>query len=186
MTTTQAITADELLQMPDDGFRYELLKGVLVKMAPAGSEHGKLAMRLGWRLAQHVESQKLGIVYAAETGFQLASNPDTVRAPDVAFVRQERVAEAGEAKGFWPGAPDLAVEVVSPSDTYTAVEDKVLDWLDAGTLMVVVVNPRQRTVTLYRSRADIVILTQNDILDGKDVVPGWSLPIQELFSQVSH
>ena len=181
MTTIQTITADELLQQPDDGFRYELVKGELVKMAPAGSEHGKLAMRLGWRLAQHVESQNLGNVYAAETGFQLASNPDTVRAPDVAFVRQERVAEAGEVRGFWPGAPDLAVEVVSPGDTYAEVEDKVLDWLDAGTLMVAVVNPRQRTVTIYRSRADIVILTQDDLLDGNNVVPGWILPIRELF-----
>ena len=182
MTTTQNTTADELLQRPDDGFRYELVKGELVKMAPAGSEHGDLAMRIGWRLAQHVENHNLGKTFAAETGFQIASNPDTVRAPDVAFVRQERVAEAGEVRGFWPGAPDLAVEVVSPGDTYTEVEDKVLDWLDAGTLMVIVVNPRQRTVTLYRSRADIVILTQNDILDGNDVVPGWSLPIQELFA----
>ena len=180
MTTIQ--TADELLERPDDGFRFELVKGELVKTAPAGSEHGKIAMRLGWRLAQHVESQNLGNVYAAETGFQLASNPDTVRAPDVAFVRQERVAEAGEVRGFWPGAPDLAVEVISPGDIYTEVEHKVLDWLQAGTLMVVVVNPRQRIVTLYRSRADIVILTQDDTLDGKDVVPGWSLPIQELFA----
>ena len=181
MTTIQTITADELLQQPDDGFRYELVKGELVKMAPAGSEHGKLAMRVGWRLAQHVESQELGNVYAAETGFQLASGPDTVRAPDVAFVRQERVEGAGEVRGFWPGAPDLAVEVVSPGDTYAEVEDKVLDWLDAGTLMVAVVNPRQRTVTIYRSRADIVILTRDDLLDGNNVVPGWILPIRELF-----
>ena len=182
MTTTQTITADELLQRPDDGFRYELVKGELVKTAPAGREHGKLAMRIGWRLAQHVEANNLGEVLAAETGFKLASDPDTVRAPDAAFVRRERVAEAGDARGFWSGAPDLAVEVVSPGDTYSEVEDKVLDWLDAGTLMVVVVNPRQRTVTLYRSRADIVILTQSDILDGKDVVPGWSLPVADLFA----
>ncbi len=182
MTTTQAITADELLELPVDGFRYDLVKGVLLKMAPAGREHGVLAMRIGWRLAQHVEANDLGEVLAAETGFRLSSDPDTVRAPDVAFVRLERVAEAGETRGFWSGAPDLAVEVVSPGDTYSEVEDKVLDWLDAGTLMVVVVNPRQRTVTLYRSRADIVILTRNDVLDGQDVVPGWSLPIQELFA----
>ncbi len=182
MTTIRTFTADELLQLPDDGFRYELVKGELVKMAPAGREHGVLAMRIGWRLAQHVEANNLGEVVAAETGFKLASDPDSVRAPDAAFVRRERVAEAGDARGFWSGAPDLAVEVVSPGDTYTEVEDKVLEWLDAGTLMVVVVNPRQRTVTLYRSRSDIVILTQDDILDGKDVVPGWSLPIQELFA----
>ena len=182
MTTTRTVTAEALLQLPDDGFRYELVKGALVQTAPAGSEHGALAMRIGWRLAQHVETHKLGEAFAADTGFHIASNPDTVRAPDLAFVRQERVAAAGDVRGFWPGAPDLAVEVISPSDTYTEVEDKVLDWLRAGTLMVVVVNPRQRTVTVYRSMTDIAILTQNDVLDGKDVVPGWILPVEVLFA----
>jgi len=182
MTTTQSTTAEQLLQRPDGGFRYELVKGALVAITPAGREHGVLTMRMGWRLAQHVEANDLGEVMAAETEFELASaHPYTFRAPAAAFVRRRRVAEAGEAGGFWLGAPDLAVEMVSPGDTYTEVEDKVLDWLDAGTLMVVVVNPRQPTVTIYRSRADIIILTQNDTLDGKNVVPGWSLPIQELF-----
>ena len=181
MTTTQKVTAEELLQMADDGFRYELLKGELFQMPPAGFEHGDLAMRVGWRLAQYVESRDLGKVGAAETGFQLASNPDTVRAPDVSFVSQRRVEGAGEVRGYWPGAPDLAVEVISPSDRYTEVQAKVLDWLDAGSLMVVVVNPRRRTVTVYRSLSDIVILTENDILDGRDVVPGWTLPLEQLF-----
>ncbi len=100
----------------------------------------------------------------------------------MAFVRQERVVAAGDVRGFWPGAPDLAVEVISPSDTYAEVEAKVLDWLRAGTLMVVVVNPRHRTVTVYRSMTDIAILTQSDVLDGNDVVPGWILPVDELFA----
>ena len=182
MTTSQLVTAEQLLGMPRDGFRYELLKGELVKMAPAGSQHGTLAMRVGWRLAQHVESLELGTAFAAETGFRLSSNPDTVRAPDAAFVSQRRVEEAGEVQGYWPGAPDLAVEVISPSDTYTEVENKVLDWLDAGTAMVVVVNPRQQTVTVYRSRSEIAILTAGDTIDGSDVVPGWTLPVQDLFA----
>ena len=182
MTTVQIFTAEELLKMPDDGFRYELVKGELKKMAPAGSEHGDLAMRIGWRLAQHVENHKLGKTFASETGFQIASNPDSVRAPDLAFVSEKRVEEAGEVIGYWPGAPDLAVEVISPTDRYTAVQAKVLDWLDAGTLMVAVVNPRQQTVTVYRSRTDITILTGNDIMDGQDVVPGWTLAIRELFA----
>lgn len=181
MTTTAKVTAEELLHMPDDGFRYELVKGELIKAPPFGSEHGNLAMRLGWRLAQYVESRKLGRVYAAETGFHLSSNPDTVRAPDAAFVRQSRVAEAGTVAGFWPGAPDLAVEVISPSDTYSQVQEKALHWLNAGTLMVVVVDPRQQTITVYRSLTDIVILTTGDELEGKDVVPGWTLPVDELF-----
>ena len=168
--------------MPDDGLRYELVKGELVKLAPAGSEHGDLAMRVGWRLGQYVENHNLGKVFAAETGFRIASNPDTVRAPDVAFISKGRVEEAGLVEGYWPGAPDLAVEVISPTDIYTAVQAKVLDWLDAGTLMVAVVNPRQQTVTVYRSRTDITILTGNDILDGQDVVPGWTLAIRDLFA----
>ena len=181
-TASRIVTAEELLRMPDDGFRYELVKGELIKMAPAGAAHGSLAMVIGSALFQHVTAHQLGKVFAAETGFSLASDPDTVRAPDVAFVSQKRIEEAGEVLGYWPGAPDLAVEVISPSDTYTQVEDKILEWLHAGTLMVVAVNPRQRTVTVYRSLVNIVILTQNDILDGKDVVPGWSLSIRDLFA----
>ena len=182
MTTAQKVTAEELLQMPGDGCRYELVKGELITKAPAGSEHGDLAMRIGWRLGQYVENHNLGKAFAAETGFQLASNPDTVRAPDVAFVNAGKVQQTGVVRGYWPGPPDLAVGVISPSDTYTEVEDKVLDWLRAGTLMVVVVNPRRSTVTVYRSLEDIVILTLNDTLEGKDVVPGWTLAIQDLFA----
>jgi len=180
--TGQKITAEELLQMPDDGFRYELVKGELRKMAPAGSEHGILAMRVGGPLWLHVKTHQLGEVLSADPGFRLATNPDTVRAPDVAFVSQHRVEEIGSVGGYWPGAPDLTVEVISPNDTYTEVEEKVFAWLDAGTRMVMVVNPRQQTVTIYRSRTDIAVLTEEDELDGQDVVPGWTLPIKDLFA----
>jgi Uma2 family endonuclease len=182
MTTTgRKITAEDLLRMPDDGFRYELVKGELNKMAPAGKTHGVLAMKIGWRLAQYVEAHELGHVCAAETGFRLSGNPDTVRAPDVAFINQQRIEEIGDVEGYWPGAPDLAIDVVSPSDTYTQVQDKVLTWLDAGTRMVIVLNSRQQTAAVYRSRTDIAMLTKNDTLDGKDVVPGWTLAIEDLF-----
>src|SRR5438132_5361962 len=112
-TSTELLTAEDLLRMVPDGYRYELVKGELLRMPPAGNIHGKRTMRLGWRLAQHVEANDLGIVFAAETGFRLASDPDTVRAPDVALVIKARVGEVGEFEGFWPGAPDLAVEVIS-------------------------------------------------------------------------
>jgi len=180
-TAVRPLTADELLKMPEDGFRYELVRGELKRMVPAGNEHGKLAMELGGALFQHVKINKLGTVYAAETGFKLSSDPDTVRAPDVAFVSAKRTSESGEPKGYWPGAPDLAVEVVSPEDVYTEVEEKVLEWLEAGTRMVIVVNPRKRAVTLYRSLSDIVVLTNDDTLDGGDVIPGWKLALQDLF-----
>lgn len=178
---TQPITADDLLLMPNDGFRYELLRGELKKMAPASHEHGIIAINISTPLDQHSRTNKLGRVYAAETGFKITSNPDTVRAPDVAFVSQERLEQVGSVKGYWPGAPDFVVEIISPSDIYTEVEEKVFDWLEAGVKMVVVVNPRKRVVTVYRSLTDIVVLTESDILDGGNVVVGWSIAVKDIF-----
>ncbi|MYC30515.1 MAG: Uma2 family endonuclease [Chloroflexi bacterium] len=182
MTTTTTITAEQLSRMPDNATRRELVRGELREMAPAGNVHGRVAMKAGWRLAQHVESHNLGVVYAAETGFILARNPDTVRAPDVAFVRQEVVDAMSGVVGYLPCAPDLAIEVISPGDSYTEVNEKVMEWLGAGSRMVVTVDPRRRIVTVYRSRHDIEILTEEDTLSGGDVVEGWELPLSELFA----
>ncbi|HYG10341.1 MAG TPA: Uma2 family endonuclease [Pyrinomonadaceae bacterium] len=180
-TTTQLTTADELLAMPDDGFRYELVEGELKRMSPAGHNHGRIAMRLAAPLGKFVADNNLGAVYAAETGFKLKSDPDTVRAPDASFIRQERVEQVGDTEGFWPGAPDLAVEVNSPGDTVNEVEQKVQEWLSAGARLVWVVSPKLRVVTIYRSLADIVTLTEKDTLDGGEVVPGFQFPVAELF-----
>ena len=178
---TGPVTAEELLRKPDDGLRYELVKGALRKMPPAGSEHGAIAFNVGRLLGNHVVERRLGQVYAAETGFKLASDPDTVRATDAAFVRKERVDQLGRIKGYFPGAPDLAVEVVSPSDTYRDVIDEVYDWIDAGVRMVLVVDPGCRVVTAYRSRRAVEVLTDEDVVDGGDVVPGWRMPVRDLF-----
>jgi Uma2 family endonuclease len=177
---TQPVTAQELAQMPA-GSRYALVKGELRTMPPAGGEHGGIAMHVGASVYQAVTTQNLGRVYAAETGFLLATNPDTVLAPDVAFVRSERLAQMGNMVGFIPGAPDLAVEVISPSDTYTEVEEKVTLWLQHGTRMVVVVNPRRRSVTVYRPDRPVLFLSEPDDLSGDDVIPGWSIPVEDLF-----
>ncbi|HEX7242905.1 MAG TPA: Uma2 family endonuclease [Longimicrobiaceae bacterium] len=179
---TTTTTADELLRMPRDGVRRELVGGELREMTPAGFRHGRIAGRIHVSLDTHVTSRQLGVVAAAETGYRLTSHPDTVRAPDVSFVRRERVEEAGDPEGYFPGAPDLAVEVVSPGDRYGEVEEKVMDWLAAGTRMVVVVHPSRRAATVYRSRSDIALLTEDDALDGGDVVPGWSLPVRDVFA----
>lgn len=179
--TTQLTTADELLAMPDDGFRYELVYGELKKMSSAGFDHGCVASQFHWRLAQHVEANGLGVACIAETGFLLSTEPDTVLAPDSAFVRSDRLAQAKQSRGYWPGAPDLAVEVVSPSDTHSEVEEKAIAWLEAGTSMVLTINPRKRTVTVYRSLSDIVIFNADAILDIGDVVPGFAVPIKDLF-----
>ena len=180
-TITRPTTADELFAMPDDGFRYELVEGELIRMAPAGAEHGRVAVRITAPLFMYVEAHDLGEVFAAETGFKLRSEPDTVRAPDVAFVRKARIKEGGMTEGYWAGAPDLAVEVLSPSDRRPAVEKKARHWLSAGARMVWVVSSRQRTITVYRSLTDIVVLTEKDTLDGGDVVPGFRIAVVDVF-----
>ena len=180
-TATRLMTADELLDMPDDGYRYELIRGELIQMSPAGHAHGNFAANVSGPLWVYVRANDLGKVYAAETGYILDIDSHTVRAPDVSFVSRERLEEIGETDGYFPAAPDLAVEVISPNDRYIEVEAKVLDWLDAGTRMVVVVNPRTRTVRVYRSPTNVADLILDDEIDGGDVIPGWRLPVSEIF-----
>jgi Uma2 family endonuclease len=181
--TDQLMTADELWRLPDDGQRHELVAGELRTMAPSGSQHGRVTVRVTVPLGQHVEAHELGVVFGAETGFWIAENPDTVRAPDVAFGRRERAEAIGDVTGYWPGAPDLAVEVISPSDLYTELDEKVAMWLERGARMVLVVNPRRRTVAVHRPGGQVRLLAESDEIDSEDVVPGWKLPVRELFAQ---
>ena len=167
--------------MPDDGYRYELVKGELIQMSPTGDEHGRVTVRITAPLYHYVEEHKLGVVYAAETGFKLESDPDTVRAPDVAFLSRARRELAGRVEGYWSGPPDLAVEVLSPSDRRRKVAEKVANWLAAGTQVVWVVDPKLRTVTVHESDADAVTLTEQDQLEGGDVVPGFRIAVAKLF-----
>jgi Uma2 family endonuclease len=180
-TLSTITTAAELAAMPADGRCYELLRGELRMMSPAGSLHGKIAARLLASLLQHVEAGDLGTVYAAETGFQIGSNPDTVRAPDVAFVARQRLEAVDETTGYLPLAPDLAAEVVSPNDRYTEVEAKVRDWLAAGARLVLVVDPVTRTARSYQDAPQPEVLDATGSLDGGDVVPGWRMPLEALF-----
>ena len=168
--------------MRDDGWRYELVKGELIRMPPPGHEHGLVTMQIAGPLYQHVKQHNLGTVYAAETGFLIHQNPDTVRAPDVAFITRERLEASDTIEGYWIGAPDLCVEVLSPSDSVGYIEEKVTEWLEAGTRVVWVVSPKLRTVTVYRSLKKVSNLTEEDTLDGDDVVPGFRIPITEVFS----
>jgi Uma2 family endonuclease len=182
---TKPVTAEDLLNMPDDGMRRELVRGELKEMTPAGDEHGYLALRIASRLERHVDANKLGRTYTAETGFKISSDPDTVRAPDAAFVNRKRAERAGRIAGYREGAPDLAVEVVSPNDRHSEVLDKALEWLEAGCRMVLVADPERRRITVYRSRDNIRVLTAGagDVVDGADVVPGWKLSLAEIFAQ---
>src|SRR5712692_10561537 len=125
--TDRLLTADDLWRMPDDGQRHELVAGELRTMAPTGGQHGRLISILTASLFNHVSAQHLGAVFSGDTGYVLARAPDTVRAPDVAYVRRERLIEVADETSFWPGAPDLAIQVISPSDLYTEVDEKVAD-----------------------------------------------------------
>ena len=180
-TGVRAMTAEELLRLPRGQFRYELVAGELTRMSPAGEEHGASIVNLAVPLAQHVKVNDLGVVFAAGTGFRLATNPDTVLAPDIAFVSRERILRTGISKGYREGAPDLAVEVTSPGDTRKEVAEKVGKWLAAGTRAVWLVNSQRRVVTVHRPSVEAVELTEADELDGGEVVPGFRCPVAEIF-----
>jgi Uma2 family endonuclease len=167
--------------MPSDGNRYELFEGELRMMSPAGGRHGRIALKLGRRLGDHVEQHNLGETFAAETGFLLKENPDTVRAPDVAFVTHTRLGERANDPGYLPIAPDLVAEVISPSDRSSDVEEKVLDWLTAGVLAVLVVDPQTKSIRHYRS-ADEIKVHQDGTIDLCHVISGYLLDVSELFA----
>jgi Uma2 family endonuclease len=175
-------TAEELLTLPRGRWRYELVSGVLRQMTPAGHVHGMVAARIGARLSAFVERHTLGEVYAAETGFFLRRAPDTVRAPDAAFVTTAHLqATSLSSDGYFSGPPDLAVEVVSPSDRPADVDAKIADWLDAGCQVVVRLDPRRAEATVHRANVEMEILSPPDDLVVPDLLPGWSVALSDLF-----
>ena len=176
------MTADELFDLPDDHWKYELVKGELIRMSPTGAEHGALTARVGRILDEYAEAQRSGVCCGAETGFILQRDPDVVRAPDAAFVTADRVPTAGLPKSFWPFAPDLAVEVASPSDRFSDLHTKVAEFFSAGTRLVWIVEPATRTVYVYRSPHDVQALAEHDQLSGADVLPGFRCAVGRLFS----
>ncbi len=179
---TPLMTAEQLLVMSDDGRRWELVDGELREMAPAGFDHGRVALRIGARLDEHVRVEGLGAVVAAETGFRLSRSPDTVRAPDAAFVAAHRLPPRQEQQRFLDLAPDLAVEVVSPSDRAADVTEKALAWLAAGTSLVWVVYPSQRLVAVYSADGAVTHVREGGALGGEQVLPGLRLDVADVFA----
>lgn len=182
MAIAKLMRAEDLAAMEDDGQRYDLVEGKLQRMSPAGFQHGKIALRIGRLLASYVEERGLGVVVGAETGFVLARDPDTVLAPDAAFVRAERLPPEGQQRGFLEAAPDLAVEVVLPADRAGEVHDTAMRYLQAGVRLVWIVYPGQRSVAVYTPERVARLLGDGDELDGGSVVPGFRLAVSNVFA----
>jgi Uma2 family endonuclease len=174
------MTADELLRLPDDGKRYELSRGRLICMSPSAVPPGVVAAKLAGRLVPFVDEHDLGVCGTADSGFKLESAPDTVRAPDFWFVRKERISAEGLPPGFWPGAPDLAVEVLSPSDRFLDVMLKMDEYLQAGTRLVWVLDPYGRTAGVFRADGTRTLMGEDGVLDGEDLLPGFRIPLRDL------
>ena len=185
-TAKTTVTADELpafsARLSAQGKRTELVRGDLVVVAPAGGRHGQVAHTFALFIGIHVKERNLGRVFAAETGFLLRRSPDTVRAPDLAFVRSERLGTEEAPAGFLKLAPDLAPEVVSPGDSAGAVRDKIQDWLAAGTRLVWVVYPEKRSVVAHRQGYSPETLSEEDTLSGVPVLGDFSVRVRELFT----
>jgi Uma2 family endonuclease len=178
-TQTHLMTAEELMNMDDDSHRHELIKGELLTMSPAGDEHGAVTINLSILLGVYVKANNLGVLRSADTGFKLETNPDTVLAPDVAFIARARAGT--RVPGFRSGPPDLAVEVISPGDTKSEVERKTALWLDLGANSVWNVNPKKRTVEVNRANGEKRLFHEEDELVD-DTVPGFRVKVSEIFS----
>ncbi len=181
-TVGTTLSLEEFERLPEeDEYRVELVKGRIVREPRPGAKHGLLTGRLVGEIDRFVRERDLGFV-VTQTGFLLTDDPPTVRGPDIAFVASEDLPPKGAHHGFWTVAPRLAIEVVSPSNTASEIGQKVLEYLTAGTLDVWVVDPATRTVTTYRSRDEIRLLTAADEIEGGDVLPGFRFALSAFFS----
>ena len=176
-------TATDLERLSDEGHRYELIQGGLRPMSPSGGPHGDATSRVSFYINGVVYGDDLGMTFAAETGFVVGHDPDTIKAPDFAFVSYERL-PASLPEGYVPLVPDLAVETRSPSDTGREVAEKVEEWLLAGVKIVWVIEPRKRTITTHRLGRSPRVVGIGDTLDGEDVLPGLSVPVERIFPKL--
>src|SRR3712207_5963259 len=171
--TTRTMTAEELARLPDDGHRYELIEGVLHRMAPTGFEHGVIAGRFVRHLGEFVDARKLGRVVGTEVGFVFDRDPLIVLAPDATFVRADRLPPPADRKGYLDVIPDLVVEVVAPYDTQSDIDAKVARYLAAGVRLVWVAYPDPRRVVAHRPGQAPRVFGDTDVLDGENVLPGF-------------
>ncbi|HSE30795.1 MAG TPA: Uma2 family endonuclease [Pyrinomonadaceae bacterium] len=178
-TTTHLMTAEELFDLPE-GHRYELVKGVLLTMSPSGYAHGRVTMKLSNLLTNYINANYLGIPLAAETGFKLECDPDTVLAPDFAFIRQEPA--VGHSSGFVESSPDLAVEVISSTKSRRQAERKAAQWLSFGVQSVWVVSCQKKTIEIFSATGLRQIFKGSDELSDEDLLPGFRVRVAEIFN----
>jgi Uma2 family endonuclease len=172
------MTAEELWSLAGRG-RCELVRGILVSMSPTSGPHGRTENRVAHFLTTFVDEHALGEVYVGETGFITSRDPDTVRGADVAFLTGERAAQV-PTTGFIPFAPDLVVEVVSPDDRWSEIQDKVNEWLAAGARFVWVFDPARKSTDVFAPNRH-QSLNEGDKLTGEDVLPGFSVGVSQFF-----
>jgi Uma2 family endonuclease len=182
-TETKLLTADDLLRLDSEGVRGELIRGVLCETMAAGQRHGKIVMKLGAALTNFIDPRGLGTLVGSDSGVWLERDPDTVREPDIAFTSVERLPLGADVPGYAEVAPDLVVEIASPSDSRRAVHDKARMWLSHGVRLVWVVHPETRTVDVHQTDRDTATLGQDNALDGRDVLPGFSCPVRTVFGE---
>jgi Uma2 family endonuclease len=176
-------SAAEFERLPSDSQRRELVRGELRTTTPGGDTEKLLADRFSRSLRDYVTAHELGDVLVNDPGFLLTVDPDTVRTPAVAFIRRARCHPGGRVGAFWPGPPDMAVEVVSPNDLYEDVFDRVADYLAHGSQLVFIVNPQRRSIAAHGPGPLAPVYAAADVLDAGDVLPGWRLPLRDLFRQ---
>ncbi len=186
MTTTRTarpkpVTAEELLEMNSRGFKGELIQGVLSQVMSAGGQHGEIAMLLGAAMLAVVRPNRLGRVTGTDSGVLLDRGNNVVREPDIAFFSASKLPPGEVIHGYYEVVPDLVVEIASPGDTNAEVNDRCRMWISYGALMVWEIHPQWRSVSLHRSGRPIVILEDDGMLDGGDVLPGFSIPVRHIF-----
>jgi len=183
MVTKARVTAEDLWRLGEGDIRRELVNGEVVEMAPVGGIHGRITGRIFRRLMEHVERHGGGEVLVGDVGFvlNLPNDPERVRAPDVAFVSSHKLPGGQIPERFLAGAPDLAAEVLSPTDNPLEIQQKVRDYLEAGARLIWIIAPQAKTVTVYRADGSARLLREQDHLDGEDVLPGLAISLAELF-----
>jgi len=174
--TAALMTADQLLHVSIPGKRVELVRGALIVREPPGYQHGRVVAELALQLGNHLRATRIGQITVGDTGFKIATNPDTVRGADIAFINGDRVPAPGTV-GFPTMGPDVVVEVLSPHDRPGETLAKVGDWLEAGTKLVWVIDPERRAARVYRQDGTETSINAEEQLEGEDVLPGFSCPL---------